>query len=76
VAAEASGPQLVHEDQLSGLRQLSQSFDARALRQILRLAQQAERQIAGYAHAEMTLATFFLALARESSTGRAMTARA
>lgn len=71
-----AGPQLVHEDHLTELRRLSQSYDALALRRIVLLAQQAERQIAGYAHAEMTLGTFFLALARESSAGRAMTARA
>lgn len=71
-----AGPQLVHEDRVSDLRKLSQGYDALALRRIMQLAQRAERQIAGYAHAEMTLGTFFLALARESTSGRALTARA
>jgi hypothetical protein len=70
------GPQLVHVDHLAELRRLSQSFDAQALRRIVGLAQKAERQIAGYAHAEMTLGTFFLAIARESSAGRTMAVRA
>jgi hypothetical protein len=75
-AAAVAGPQLVHEDRMGDLRKLSQSYDALALRRIMQLAQRAERQIAGYAHAEMTLGTFFLALARESTAGRAMAARA
>jgi DNA polymerase III gamma/tau subunit len=69
-------PDLVHEDRLADLRQVAQAFDAMALRNIVRQAQRAERQIAGYAHAELTLGSFFLALARARVDARPQSARA
>lgn len=76
-AAASSGlPRLVHEDRRAELQHLAQSFDTQALRRMVQQTQLAERQIAGYAHGELTLGALFLGLARESRAARQQTARA
>ncbi|HZM15064.1 MAG TPA: hypothetical protein VFE28_03600 [Candidatus Krumholzibacteria bacterium] len=75
-AASSGRPRLVHEDRRAELQQLAQSFDALALRRMVQQTQLAERQIAGYAHGELTLSALFLGLARESRAARQQTARA
>jgi len=73
--ATTAQPLLVHGDRGADLQQLAQAFDAPALRHIVRQAQRAERQIAGYAHAELTLGSFFLGLARARTAARTPAAR-
>ena len=68
-------PLLVHEDRAAEVQQLAQAFDAPALRHVVRQAQRAERQIAGYAHAELTLGAFFLGLARPRTAAHTPAAR-
>ena len=75
-AASGARPRLVHEDRLAELQLLAQSFDALALRRMVQQAQLAERQLAGYAHGELTLGALFLGLARESRAARPPAARA
>jgi hypothetical protein len=74
-AAPGPAASLVHEDRLDDLRALGRGFDSQALRRIVPATQRAEREIAGYAHGEMTLAALFLGLARESTAARALAAR-
>lgn len=74
--ARAQAPaRLVHQDRVEDLRALSRGFDSPGLRRIVGETQRAERQIAGYAHGELTLAALFLGLARESTAARALAAR-
>ncbi len=75
-AAASATAALVHEDRLDDLRALAQSFDSHALRHIVQATQRAEREIAGNAHGELTLAALFLSLARDSTAARALAARA
>ena len=68
-------PHLVHDDSTK-LETLAKTFDATALRNIVRQTQRAERQLAGHAHAELTLTSFCLGLARARAQARPQSARA
>jgi DNA polymerase-3 subunit delta' len=66
---------LVNQDRATELRGLARAFGSEGLRRIIPAAEQAERQIAGYVHTELTLSSLFLGLTRESDRARAMLAR-
>ncbi len=66
---------LVNTDRRAELRKLAQGYSSEGLRNLVRQAEQAEREIAGYAHAELTLGSLFLGMARESDQGRALAGR-
>jgi DNA polymerase-3 subunit delta' len=67
--------ELVNNDRKHDLQELARSFSSQGLRRVIRQAEEAERQIARYAHTELTLNTLFLGLARESDKARAMAGR-
>lgn len=67
---------VVNEDHRKELERLAKTFDATGLRRLLRSVEEAQRQIVGYVHAELTLDDLFVELARQSEAGRAMSVRA
>lgn len=67
--------QLVHADRAEELRGLAQTYSSEGLRRIIRQVEQAEREIAGYAHSELTLGSLFIGMARESERARALAGR-
>jgi DNA polymerase-3 subunit delta' len=65
----------VNADRRKEIERLARDFGLDDLRRLVRRIEAAERQIAGYVHAELTLDTVFLDMARDSEAGRAMAGR-
>jgi DNA polymerase-3 subunit delta' len=65
---------LVNEDRQREIEECARGFDSRGLQAVIRRSEEAERQIAGYAHAELALSSMFLSLARESHKARVQVA--
>ena len=75
-SAEApAGPQLANVDLAADMSELAKAYAPEALRDVLRGAARAERQIAGFATVEHTLAAYFLELARHAGSETARVAR-
>ncbi|MFQ5599874.1 MAG: ATP-binding protein [Candidatus Krumholzibacteriia bacterium] len=72
---EGASVALVNEDRRRELQQLARAFGSEGLRTVICQAEEAERQLAGYAHAELTLGSLFIGLARESDKARALAGR-
>jgi len=69
------GVELVNSDRRAELNRLAAGYGFAGLTQVIRQAEQAEREIAGYAHSELTLASLFVGMARESDQARALAGR-
>ena len=65
----------VNVDRRKEIERLARDFNLDDLRRLVRRIEAAERQIAGYVHAELTLDTVFLDMARDSEAGRALAGR-
>lgn len=61
---------LINEDRQREIQECASGFGSQGLHAVIRRSEEAEKQIAGYAHAELTLSTMFLSLARESHKAR------
>ena len=61
---------LVNADKQREIQECASGFGSRGLQAVIRRSEEAERQIAGYAHAELALSSMFLSLARESHKAR------
>jgi len=61
---------LVNEDRQRDIEECAAGFGAQGLQAVIRRSEEAERHIAGYAHAELTLSSMFLGMARESHKAR------
>jgi hypothetical protein len=61
---------LINEDRSQEVQECASGFGSQGLQAVIRKSEEAEKQIAGYAHAELTLSTMFLGLARESHKAR------
>ena len=66
---------LVNTDKRPELDLLANGYGTSGLTQVIRQAEQAEREIAGYAHSELTLGSLFVGMARESDQARALAGR-
>jgi DNA polymerase-3 subunit delta' len=61
---------LVNDDKQQDIEECASRFGSRGLQAVIRRSEEAERHIAGYAHAELALSSMFLSLARESHKAR------
>jgi DNA polymerase-3 subunit delta' len=73
--ATGADVELVNADRRRDVERLAREFNVDQLRRLVRRIEEAERQIAGYVHAELTLDTVFLDMARDSAAGRALAGR-
>lgn len=61
---------LVNDDKQRDIEECASCFGSRGLQEVIRRSEEAERHIAGYAHAELALSSMFLSLAREGHKAR------